>query len=80
MCTLAWETYTPLSLNNGLKDTDATLTLKSNLHEALKVHNAAPQPYGMHIMFTCCAWSLTHFSISANVSNETAMIPFHNDP
>ena len=43
-----------------------------------KMHNAALQPYGMHVVFTCCAWSCIHFSISANRINKTDMIPFRN--
>ena len=43
------------------------------------MRNAAPQPYGMHVVFTCCAWSFMHFNISTNVSTETDMLPFLND-
>ena len=56
------------------------LGLKPNLHEALKMHNDALQPYGMHAVFRCCASSFMYFTISANVCNKTDMIPFHNDP
>ena len=49
---------------------------KPSLHEALKMHNDALQLHDMHVVFSSCASSFIHFSISATVSNETDMIPF----
>ena len=55
-------------------------TIKPSLQEALKMHDAALQLYGTHVVFTCCTRSFIHFSISANVRNKTDMLSFHNNP